>query len=267
MEYVDAKGNWLICCIKGCDGKPEYMGLCVNHHRRLVKYGSPVALKMAPWRWLRLSFEERFWRNVEKSDGCWTWLGSRNRDGYGVFRGEIEGTVYRTAHRYSYALKNGPIPSYLSVCHVCDNPPCVRPDHLFLGTNAENMLDKFAKGRQRGVPPGEAHWNAALTRDQAAAILIDPRPHSLIAAEFNVSTGTISDIKRRRSWPELGKELGVKAKRISPRRGKSDKGVTPEIVRAIRASTDRGIDLAARYGLTKQDITDIRKRRSWAHVD
>jgi uncharacterized protein YjcR len=93
------------------------------------------------------------------------------------------------------------------------------------------------------------------------------RPYAQLSAEYNVAPSTIGSIKQRVSWPELGRKEGTKAPRISPRRGASKKGVTPEIIRAIRASTDRGVDLAARYGLKPQDITDIRKRRSWAHID
>lgn len=260
----DELGNWLVCCIKGCDEKPISNGLCVNHLRFTQKYGSPVARKQALYLWRRLSYEERFWTWVRKSDGCWTWQASRDKDGYGNFRAEHDGVIYTKAHRYSYALHKGKVPSLLQVCHTCDNRPCVRPDHLFLGTSRENHLDKMAKGRHRG-PSGEGHPFARLTEEQAKAILSDPRPYAQIANEYGVHKQTISSLKNRDSWAHLGGEI-VKAKRISPRRGKSDK-VTPEIVREIRTSTERGVDLAARYGLKPQDITDIRKRRSWAHID
>ncbi len=263
----DEYGNWLVCCVKGCDDKPTSIGLWINHFRLYQKYGSPVARKMTPWRWQRLSHETRFWTLVRKGEGCWYWQASRDKDGYGIFQGEVEGKVYNRAHRYSFALHNKTIiPAGLFVCHSCDNRACVRPDHLFLGTSQENTDDMVAKGRAH-PRAGEEHGLAKLTEEQVVVILDDPRPHSQIAAEFDVSTATISDIKRRRSWQHLGLTPGVKAKRISPRRGKSDKGVTPEIVRAIRASEERGIDLAARYGLKPQDISDIRHRRSWAHIE
>jgi hypothetical protein len=261
----DATGKWLVCCIKGCDGKPDYSGLCVNHYRLNKKYGSPVAYKNVHWHWRGLSLEQRFWASVRKGDGCWNWQSSKDQDGYGIFKAEHDGVMYHRAHRYSFALHHGPITEGLYCCHSCDNPSCVRPDHLFAGTPLANQRDKIAKGRSN-TAFGERRPEAILTEAQAKDILQDPRPHSVIASQYGVHVQTISSLKTRVSWKHLGPEKGVKAKRISPRRGKSDK-VTPEIVREIRTSTDRGVDLAARYGLKPQDITDIRKRRSWAHIE
>lgn len=261
----DERGNWLVCCIKGCGEPPITLGLCNAHHKANQQYGSPVASKMLPWRWLRMPHLNRFWYQVRKGDGCWEWAGGRDVDGYGVFKSEHDGVEYRRAHRYSFAIHKGRIRPGMAVCHTCDNPPCVNPDHLFLGSAAENMADKIAKGRGR-VLVGEKHGQAILTEDQAKAILNDPRPHSHIASDYNVHPATISSLKTRVSWPHLGPARGVKAKRVSPRKGVSDK-ITPEIVREIRTSPTRGMDLAVRFGVTKQTITDIRKRRSWAHVD
>jgi len=92
--------------------------------------------------------EERFWRQVQKDvDGCWLWTG-RPVQGYGRFRPSSRGTKIG-AHRYSWELHVGPIPDGLDVCHRCDVPLCIRPDHLFLGTHADNMADMVAKGRSR----------------------------------------------------------------------------------------------------------------------
>lgn len=91
---------------------------------------------------------ERFWKKVKKSEGCWEWLAVVSSRGYGTFSLNYKSV---SAHRYSYQLHFGEIPDGLLVCHTCDNPRCVNPDHLFLGTSLDNNHDMIKKGRSK--PP------------------------------------------------------------------------------------------------------------------
>lgn len=146
---------------------------------------------------------ERFWSKVNKTDSCWLWTAGRTIDGYGSIQ-ESHTRRRLRAHRVAYELAYGPIPDGQQVCHHCDTPLCVRPDHLFLGTFIENMQDKIAKGR---TPRGEAAGNALLTETQVREIRdrYVPRKVStrMLAREFGVSQKAISGIVLRRTWQHL----------------------------------------------------------------
>lgn len=98
----------------------------------------------------RPPLEKRFWNYVNKTGECWTWIGPRTKGGYGKL---TVGGHNRMAHRVSYEMEFGSIPAGFYVCHKCDNPPCVRPDHLFAATPKVNTEDSLKKGKPHGCPP------------------------------------------------------------------------------------------------------------------
>lgn len=120
--------------------------------------------------------------------GCWLWMGpARNRKGYGAI--DVHG-VRLQAHRLSYVLHKGPVPKHKLVCHKCDTPLCVNPDHLFLGTNADNMRDAMAKGRLH-IP--EASVRVALDAEQLKALRHDAETMSqrALCAKYGIGKGTV----------------------------------------------------------------------------
>lgn len=156
---------------------------------------------------------ERFWSKVDRSapGGCWVWTANKNNMGYGLFR--PGGTApKRLAHRLSYAAAKGTIPEGMCVLHRCDNPACVRPAHLFLGTKADNARDMDAKGRRRvslhpenlGPPKrGAAHHAAKLTEERVREIRRRRAGGDAIRAlarEYGVDRATIQAVVKRESW-------------------------------------------------------------------
>lgn len=157
---------------------------------------------------VRGQLAERFWAKVEKGPGCWLWRGATTHGGYGVIgKGRAtEGNI--RAHVLSYELTHGEIPEGLEVCHTCDNPPCVRPDHLFLGTQKDNVLDAISKGRQINPPikRGEDHGMVKLTTTQVLQIREELKAGNRqtdIAEHYNVTQAAISLIKLGKKWAWL----------------------------------------------------------------
>jgi len=144
---------------------------------------------------------QRFWSKVQKSDGCWIWTGAVSSNGYGEFT-IVHGTVV-TSHRLSYFLAGGTLSAGQEVLHTCDNYLCVRPDHLYPGTQAENMRD----WRERGVRSwSKRHPTAKLTADDVRVIrarLKEGEMHRLIASDFGVCTSCISHIARGARWSSI----------------------------------------------------------------
>lgn len=108
---------------------------------------------------LKRDLAERLWEKVDRSGDCWIWTAARNGYGYGMFY--LNGRTV-PAQRVSWELTNGPWPANMHACHTCDNPPCVRPDHIFPGTNADNIADCNAKGRRGPYRTGKCRKGHVL---------------------------------------------------------------------------------------------------------
>jgi hypothetical protein len=138
----------------------------------------------------------------EPNSGCLLWTGGVGSHGYGVF--SYAGQPGLTAHRASWQVCRGPIPTGLHVLHKCDVRSCINPDHLFLGTHADNMADMTAKGyRKARALRGEESNFSKLTGAQVRAIRADERPTKIIAASFAVSKSLVHQIRARLIWKHL----------------------------------------------------------------
>ena len=157
----------------------------------------------------RVTPAERFWAKVTKSDGCWLWEGLRNPHGYGIFTTGGHSSRNVLAHRFSYSLNVGPVPRGLFVLHGCDVRPCVRPDHLSLGTAADNAADMVAKGR--GTPYERRVANLASRNRLSFAIADEMRSVYAaggvglrdLARRYGTDSSTASKIVRGIRWRTL----------------------------------------------------------------
>jgi hypothetical protein len=150
------------------------------------------------------TFEQAFWKFAQKSKGCWKWNGEIDKDGYGRMK-LPHSKGKRLAHRASWQVHNGEIPKGLCVLHKCDNPPCVNPDHLFLGTNRDNSDDMVRKNRQaRGSKSGRA----ILTESDVLKIrkMYKSNGHNIVAiskAFPQVKRVSIHDVVYRYAWKHI----------------------------------------------------------------
>lgn len=146
-----------------------------------------------------LPLTERLWTRVTRGDGCWEWQGAKTRDGYGVLRG-ANGKQLR-AHRASWLLTFGEIPEGMRVCHHCDNPICVRPEHLFLGSDLDNAADKIAKGRDaRGVKNGASKLSGDAARSIVDLYARGGETYETLAKRFGVCITTVFYVLRGHRW-------------------------------------------------------------------
>ena len=150
----------------------------------------------------RRNFELRFWSKVEKRSGaeCWPWLASKAHFGHGQFKvGGKHGSCVH-AHRVAWELTFGDIPAGAVVRHRCDNPPCVNPAHLVIGTQDDNINDRVRRGRSAA---GDKHGRAKLTSADVANIRLSQEPISILAKNYGVNRETVRAAKSGRNWKAL----------------------------------------------------------------
>jgi len=184
-----------LCSIEGCISNIFQLEYCNKHYKRWYRHGDP--------HYKRKTMMERFYDKIDliPFSTCWYWSGYLDKNGYGSLK--INKSTKR-AHRISYEIHKEPIPSGLIVMHSCDTPTCVNPDHLLVGTYAENSADMVKKGRSNSAR-GERSGSSKLKEKDIIEIrdLLNVIPKNKIAALYGVNRGVIYKIMTRRIWSHV----------------------------------------------------------------
>lgn len=205
-----------------------------------------------------------FWSNVARKEPehCWAWtgrVGQSNRawQRYGQFAIYSDGrTVNFRAHRLAWLLLNGPIPEGMNVLHRCDNTNCVNPNHLFVGTQKENVEDQRTKGR---LWYGQRNGRAKLTEQDVLDIRASAESDSELGRKYGVYATTVRDARMGKKWPHLPGAT----RRVVPRK------LTPEQVREIRRRREAGertSDIAKSYGISQPMASQVARGQAYRHV-
>lgn len=219
---------------------------------------------------LAIKNSTRFWAKVAKGGpcDCWVWQGGKQHFGHGTIRIKSDGVPTPVgAHRLSYVLHCGEIPDGLIVRHNCDNPPCVNPAHLLLGTRTDNAADMVARGRL--APTFGEHNGSRKLSDEAASQIIcmlsrpNPPTQSEIAAEFGISQSTVSLIRHHKRWTHVD---GMEILPPPPKRRRRLDEEDVRLIRRLLAEGQRQFEIAEEMRTTRTTICDIANGKIWAHV-
>jgi hypothetical protein len=207
-------------------------------------------------------------------DACWDWVGSRDKSDYGRFR--INGKQTGT-HRVAYMMEIGDIPWGYCVCHKCDNPSCVNPKHLWVGTDQDNTNDKVSKNRQL---QGSNHHSAKLIESDVREILINIYNNQYISTvqiynDYDVTSAAINDMLRGKSWKTITnivtEELGVNLQDLhNSINACTYRRLQPPNVRKIKKIiretdlTDK--DISIQFSVKQNTVSKIRSGKTWSHV-
>lgn len=211
-------------------------------------------------------------------ESCWTWKDYLDKDGYGQFF--VNKKCFK-AHRFAYLVEKGDIPKGLLVCHSCDNPSCVNPNHLWVGTDQDNIDDKCNKDR---VPKGNNHYLSTSDEDKIKNILIDIYYGKYIninqvCIDYDITCASIRKVLNGCSWKQVSnetvKDLGTTLKNIHDKITTTVKRSKPrllkveeviEIKKLLKQNNVTQISIAKKYGVSRNAINSIKTGVNWSHI-
>lgn len=226
--------------------------------------------------------EYRFWKKVDKrgpfckalGTRCWQWKAGVDKDGYGHLSLTIDGKrKTEKSHRFSWVLHYSPIPKNTCVLHRCDNPSCVNPNHLFLGTVIDNHKDMDEK-RRRGFSFGEANGMAKLSKERVIEIyeFYSTNECSLteVGSRFKVSSSLVRMILTGRIWRNLGlKPIPIRKTIYRGSQVKTSKLSEDQVKKILNLYSSGGysrMEIARKFGVGQTTISRIVRGESWAHL-